>query len=46
VAEFIRIDYPQGAVALAGFEAHWLAWFVLFLLATMLLLRGRFGVTL
>jgi hypothetical protein len=44
-AESLMIEYPDGAVSLAGIEAHWLLWFVLFWFGTMLLLRRRFRVT-
>jgi hypothetical protein len=43
-AESITIDYPEGAVSIAGIHAHWAVWFALFWLAAMLLLRRRFGV--
>ncbi len=44
-AESIRIDYPEGSVSIAGLEANWLVWLMLFWFAAMLLLRRRFRVT-
>jgi hypothetical protein len=43
--ESITVEYPPREIALLGFQAHWLAWFALFWLAAMLLLRRRFRVT-
>jgi hypothetical protein len=39
------VDYAGREIGLFGLEAHWVLWFALFWLATMLLLRRRFGVT-
>jgi hypothetical protein len=43
--ESIHVDYASREIALFGLEAHWLLWLALIWLATMLLLRRRFGVT-
>jgi hypothetical protein len=44
-AQSIQIDYPDGYVSFAGFQAHWMVWFAIFWLATMLVVRSHFGVT-
>jgi hypothetical protein len=42
--EWIEVRYPAAQVAWLGIETHWLVWFLLFSMASALLLKGRFKV--
>jgi hypothetical protein len=42
----VALAYPQASINLFGWGLHWLWWFFIVSVVTMLLLRGRLGVTL
>jgi len=43
--EWIDIRYPQASVSLFGFSTDWLVWFFILSMASALLLKGRFKVS-
>ncbi len=43
--QWISVDYPAASLDVFGFGLHWLVWFLVVSLVTMLLAKKRFGVT-
>src|SRR5580693_4532442 len=43
--QWIEISYPESRIQIFGFGMHWLVWFSIVCLITMLVFRKRFGVT-
>ena len=43
--EWIEVSYPGADIGVFGIGMHWLVWFCIVNLITMLALRKRFGVT-
>ena len=43
--EWIEVSYPSADIGIFGIGMHWLVWFCIVNLFTMLALRKRFGVT-
>jgi hypothetical protein len=43
--EWIEVSYPGADIGVFGIGMHWLIWFCIVSLFTMLALRKRFGVT-
>jgi hypothetical protein len=42
---WVSVDYPAATINIFGFGAHWLLWFLVVSLLTMLLAKKRLGVT-
>jgi hypothetical protein len=42
---WVEIRYPAASIGLAGWDFHWLVWFLVISIAAGYLLKGWFGVT-